>query len=178
VSGEATEARIGASGKGPAEEPASTRPWAVGYGAAAVAVMLALLFQILLIPLFGARPNASPFMAFFAAVMVAAWFGGLGPGLLATGLSVLLSWYFFLSPRYSFDLEGFGQGLRLIVFVVEGAIIGLLAESMHSSRREAETRAREFGTSELVVRARARQQAAVAELGQRALGSTDLQQLM
>jgi PAS domain S-box-containing protein len=178
VSGEATEARIGASGKGPAEEPASTRPWAVGYGAAAVAVMLALLFQILLIPLFGASPNASPFMAFFAAVMVAAWFGGLGPGLLATGLSVLLSWYFFLSPQYSFDLGGFGQGLRLIVFVVEGAIIGSLAESMHSSRREAETRAREFGTSELVVRARARQQAAVAELGQRALGSTDLQQLM
>ncbi|HEU4494733.1 MAG TPA: GAF domain-containing protein [Rubrobacteraceae bacterium] len=178
MSGEATEERIGASGEGPAEAPASTRPWAVRYGVAVVAVALALLLQSLLIPLFGASPNASPFMAFFAAVVVAAWFGGLGPGLLATGLSALLSWYFFLSPQYSFDLRGFGPGLRLIVFVAEGAIIGLLAGSMHSSRREAETRAREFETSELEVKARARQQAAIAELGQRALGSTDLQQLM
>jgi hypothetical protein len=29
-------------------------------------------------------------MIFFAAVMVASWFGGLGPGLLATSLSALL----------------------------------------------------------------------------------------
>jgi PAS domain S-box-containing protein len=64
------------------------------------------------------------------------------------------------------------------VFVVEGVLIGLLAQAMHSTRREAETRAREFRTSELEGRARARQQAAVAELGQQALGSTDLQQLM
>ena len=60
---------------------------------------------------------------FFAAVMVAAWFGGLGPGLLATGLSAMFSWYFFHAPPNSFDLESFGQGLRLTVFVVEGVII-------------------------------------------------------
>jgi hypothetical protein len=33
-----------------------------------------LLLQGLLVPLFGVDPNTSPF------VMVAAWFGGLGPG--------------------------------------------------------------------------------------------------
>jgi hypothetical protein len=61
VSREATEERIGTSGKGLAEEPARTRPWAVRYGVAAVAAVLALLLQSLLIPLFGASPNASPF---------------------------------------------------------------------------------------------------------------------
>src|SRR4051812_42296308 len=40
---------------------------------------------------FGVEPDASPFIMFFAAVMVAAWFGGLGPGLLATALSTVLS---------------------------------------------------------------------------------------
>jgi PAS domain S-box-containing protein len=70
--------------------------------------------------------------------MVAAWFGGLGPGLLATALSALLSWYFFLSPQYSFAINTFGQGLRLIVFVVEGVVISALVEAMHSARRRAE----------------------------------------
>lgn len=55
------------------------------------AVVVALLIQRLLIPSFAVSSDASPFMVFFAAVMVAAWFGGLGPGLLATALSTLLS---------------------------------------------------------------------------------------
>ncbi len=53
--------------------------------------VVALAIQSLLVPLFGVSPNATPFMAFFVAVMVAAWFGGLGPGLAATCLSVLFS---------------------------------------------------------------------------------------
>jgi hypothetical protein len=63
---------------------------AARYGAAVVAVGLALLLQLLLGLRFGGDPNLSPFMIFFAAVMVASWFGGLGPGLLATSLSALL----------------------------------------------------------------------------------------
>jgi K+-sensing histidine kinase KdpD len=72
---------------------------AARYAAAVVAVGLALLLQMLLVPWFGSPPNQSPFMVFFAALVVAAWFGGLGPGLFSVGLAALLSWYFFLSPR-------------------------------------------------------------------------------
>jgi len=142
------------------------------------AVGLALLLQWLLIPWFGVDPNTSPFMVFFAAVMVAAWLGGLGPGLLAVGLSALLSWYFFLSPQNSFEIGSAGQGLRVVVFVLEGAIIALLVEAMHSARREAEANALEIRRSEREVRARARQQQAVARLGQRALSGADLQTLV
>ena len=84
------------------------------------AAALALALQMLLIPSFGVSTNSSPFMVFFAAVIVAAWFGGLGPGLLATALSTLLSWYFFLSPHYSLEIGSFGQGLRVVVFAARG----------------------------------------------------------
>lgn len=137
-----------------------------------------MLIQSLLVPLFGVSPDSSPFMVFFVAVMVAAWFGGRGPGLLATVLSALLSWYFFLAPQYSFDLGSFAQGLRLVVFVLEGAVISWLAGAMHFTRQEAEVSALEIGRTEQEVRARARQQEAVAELGQRALASANLQSLM
>jgi PAS domain S-box-containing protein len=142
------------------------------------AAVVALGIQSLLVPLFGGSPNGTPFLVFFLAVMVAAWFGGLGPGLVATGFSVLISWFFFVSPRYSLELGTLGQGLRLVVFVLEGVIISWLAGSMYSTRREAEARALEIGGSERELRARARQQEAVAELGQRAVGNGDLRTLM
>jgi PAS domain S-box-containing protein len=114
------------------------RSWTAQYGVAVVAAGLALLLQMLLVPWFGGAPNQSPFMIFFIAVMVASWFGGLGPGLLATTLSALLSWYFLLSPQYSFAIDTFGQGLRIIVFVLEGVVISSLVEALYSARRRAE----------------------------------------
>jgi PAS domain S-box-containing protein len=179
VSRGVTQDRIGTSEDLPAGDPARRqRPRVVYYGAAVAAAILALLIQYLLVPLFGVNPDASPFMVFFAAVVVAAWFGGLGPGLVATGLSTLLSWYFFLTPQYTFELGSFGQGLRLAVFVLEGVVISLLAQALHSARREAETTALELGRSERESRARARQQAAVVELDQQALSHADLGELM
>ena len=118
--------------------PGLRRSRAARYAAAVVAVGLALLLQMLLVPLFGGDPNLSPFMVFFAAVMVAAWFGGLGPGLFSVGLAALLSWYFFLSPQESFAINTLGQGVRLVVFVVEGVVISSLVEALHSARRRAE----------------------------------------
>jgi PAS domain S-box-containing protein len=134
--------------------------------------------QALLVPFFGAEPNATPFIVFFAAVMASAWFGGLGPGLLATGLSALVSWYFFLSHQFSFVVDEPGQILRLLVFAAEGAFISALAGTMHRSRERAEDAALELLGREARLRELARQQAAVAKLGRRALGTHDLQGLM
>ena len=174
----ATQDRTGTLEEPPAGEPSSTRPWAVRYGTAGAAGVSALLIQSLLVPLFGVSPNATPFMVFVAAMVVAAWFGGLGPGLVATALSTLFSWYFFLAPQYSFELESFGQGMRLVVFALEGVLISLLAQAMHSTRREAQAAALEVRRSERESRDRARQQEAVVELGQRALAHADLGDLM
>jgi PAS domain S-box-containing protein len=154
------------------------RPWPTRYGVAALATGSALAVQTILVPYFGAGPNSTPFIVFFAAVMASAWFGGLGPGLLATALSALLSWYFFLSQQFSFVVDEPGQFLRLFVFAAEGAFISALAGTMHRSRERVEDAALELLSREAQLRELARQQAAVAELGRRALGTHDLQNLM
>ena len=138
----------------------------------------AFVLQAMLIPVFGSGPNSTPFLVFFAAIMASAWFGGLGPGLLATGLSAILSWYFFLHPQFSLALGSPGQALRLVVFAAEGALISALAGVMHRSRERAEDRAVELLSREGRLRELARQQAAVAELGTRALRTHDLLNLM
>src|SRR3712207_9082975 len=56
------------------------------YGVAALAVALVVLLKLLLDPLI---TEQSPFLLLSVAVIVAAWFGGLGPGLLATALATL-----------------------------------------------------------------------------------------
>jgi len=110
------------------------------YGIAVAAVGLALVIKLLLDPLIG---EETPFLLFFAAVMAVAYFGGLGPGLVATGLAALVAWYFFLFPLYSFRLESFGQGLRLVLFVLEGTFISLLSAAMYSARLRATTSTRQ-----------------------------------
>ncbi len=62
------------------------RELAVRYGLAVLLVALATGIRIVLRPII---PTGFPFLTFFLAVMLAAWRGGLGPGLLASVLSTL-----------------------------------------------------------------------------------------
>jgi len=129
------------------------------YGVPILAVALGLLFELLLWPLIG----PSIFPLFFTAAVVSAWYGGLGPGLLAGFLAALAIDYFFIPPVYSL-LTDLNDLVRLGVFVVLALPISLLVIARR--RTEAE------------LRARTSQQAAVAELSQRALVGTDLATLM
>jgi len=47
-----------------------------------------------------------PFLTFFPAVILATYLAGLGPGLLASGLSFLAAWLFFIQPDRSVSLTG------------------------------------------------------------------------
>jgi Domain of unknown function (DUF4118) len=51
------------------------------YGVAVLAVGTAFLVKLLLDPLI---VQETPFLLVFAAILISAWYGGLGPGLLAT----------------------------------------------------------------------------------------------
>jgi PAS domain S-box-containing protein len=67
--------------------------------------------------------HSAPFVSLFlCAVFLAAWLGGLGPGLLATGLSILAFDYFFISTVHSlvFGLQG---GLRIALFTVTALFV-------------------------------------------------------
>jgi PAS domain S-box-containing protein len=67
----------------------------VRYGAALLFVSLALALKVTLFP---SMEKYLPFRFFIAAVMAAAWYGGLGPGLMATGLSILAAGSLFPLP--------------------------------------------------------------------------------
>src|SRR6058998_1308008 len=70
-------------------------PWSLlkHYGLAAVLTALAILASLLLAPHWNPRHLLLPF---YPAVMLSAWFGGFGPGLLTTLLSALAMDYFWL----------------------------------------------------------------------------------
>ncbi len=80
----------------------------------------------------------APVSLFLCAVILSAWFGGAGPGLLATALSAFAFYYYFLPPIYSLDAKP-GEIPRLLVFTVSALFVGLLSAAqrgaMESLRR-------------------------------------------
>jgi PAS domain S-box-containing protein len=98
-------------------------------------VTLATLLRFALVPLIGLE---SPFITYFPAVVACGWLGGLWPGLLSTALSMFTAWYCFFPPQYSYKLIGSGARAQLILLSLAGALISLLAESLHRARRKAE----------------------------------------
>src|SRR5215212_11748149 len=104
------------------------------YGVAALAVGVAFAIKLILDPLI---VQDVPFLLVFGAIMVSAWYGGFGPGLLATVAAGLATDYFFLPPKGSFS--GFGlETVPLLLFFLEGTLVCLLAEALRTARTRAE----------------------------------------
>ena len=74
----------------------------------------------------------APVSLFLCAVMLSAWFGGIWPGLLATALSALTFYYFFLPPIYSLDAKP-GEIPRLFVFMMSALFVGSLSVAQRSA---------------------------------------------
>jgi PAS domain S-box-containing protein len=114
---------------------------AVPYGVAVVAVVAAAAARLLLDPVLG--PYRLPFITFFAAVALAAWYGGRGPGLVAIVLSYLAADWLYLPPRGSIltadptaeDVIG------LVAFFVVSGIIVALSDELRRAHARAETHA-------------------------------------
>lgn len=94
--------------------PTQLLQYGVQYGTALLSVALALGTNLL----FHAYLEPTPTSLFFVAVMVSAWYGGLGPGLLATLLSTLAINYFYVEPTYSFSINNWSYVVRSGVFVM------------------------------------------------------------
>ncbi len=106
---------------------------ALRYGVAALAVGVALGIKLLLDPL---TVQDTPFLLVFGAIIVSAWYGGLGPGLMATAVSALATDYFFLYPRGT--LTGFSvEGIDVLAFALEGVLVSVLTSSLRSARDRA-----------------------------------------
>src|SRR5215204_1533431 len=115
------------------------------YGIALASVAVALGLRLLLDSLFIQSSLLLLILGatmLSASVMVSAWYGGLGPGLLATALAAFIADYFFLYPIGSFS----GLGMKTTMLgelVLEGMLISSLAAALRFARGRAEESARE-----------------------------------
>lgn len=113
--------------------PPSYRRQLVAYLVAVGLVALATLVRFLLDPWLG---DTLPYITYFPAIVAAAWFGRLGPGLCAVGLCCISADWFFIPPRYSFmSFENAQEWLGLIIFLLVGSLIAVLGESLHRARQ-------------------------------------------
>lgn len=99
---------------------------AVGCVAVATATRLALT------PLIGAT---APFVTMFPAVLLAAVIGGFWPGLLAIGLSIAATWYFFLGPGHGLGPLSAADLISILFFTMGALLIVLVATSMRRAVR-------------------------------------------
>jgi two-component sensor histidine kinase len=100
-----------------------------GYSLALITMAVALELTWLFPPLWEQTPTP----LFFASVLVSAWWGGLGPGLVATAGSALTLHYFLLPPIYTLAFSWVDL-IRLPVFLG----VALLIASLQGRCRQAE----------------------------------------
>jgi K+-sensing histidine kinase KdpD len=98
------------------------------YGAAALSVGAALVLSRL--P--ALHLQNAPSSLFLLAVMFSAWFGGVGPGLLAMVVSSVCFDYFFVPPMYSLTVKP-EEMPRLATFVVSALFVGALGAAERSA---------------------------------------------
>jgi signal transduction histidine kinase len=102
------------------------------YGFAVVAVLVATAVRLAFNRVLGVQ---APQGAFTLAVVLAAWFGGRGPGLLAAVLGALSMDWFFLEHRHSLKIPRGEEILGVTIFVATAALIALLIGGLRESFR-------------------------------------------
>lgn len=131
-----------------------------GYFIAVGATLLALVVTLLMWPIL----QGSPFMVFFLAVLVSAWYGGLGPGLFATALTMLLAAYFFAAPVNSLLVSDPAVIARLGLFGLAAGLVTLFS----NSRRQALVDLKHIQQEQFALMERERQARQAAEAANRA----------
>jgi PAS domain S-box-containing protein len=79
-----------------------------------------------------------PFLGYFAAVIITAWYGGMAGGFIATALATLAVTFFFVGTPHSFRLTDAHALIPVAVFAAEACLISFLCGQLHDSWRRAE----------------------------------------
>jgi len=114
----------------------SSGPPAAGrrYGFALAATALALAARLALDPYLH---NTYPYITFVIAVVGSAWYGGWGPGLFATALSMASSEWFFVPPRHTFQIDNPADAVGPACAFLASLAIVSFSEAMRRSRVQA-----------------------------------------
>jgi signal transduction histidine kinase len=95
------------------------------------------LVATLVLRRYGPTPS---FLFFVPAVALSAWYGGTGPSVLATTVSLLLIDLNFLAPGGSLAIDRI-EGLEITAFIIVAATITATMQALHHARALAESRA-------------------------------------
>ena len=121
-------------------ERTSKPPVILRYGVAVLSVTTALIITLWVRMELG-QPYTPIVALFLCAVMSSAWFGGVGPGLLAIALSLLAFDFYFATPFYSWAVD-IKEIPRLLIFTLSALFVGLLSAEQRS-KAESLRRARD-----------------------------------
>jgi PAS domain S-box-containing protein len=114
------------------------------YVVAVLATIISLVIRWLCFPFL---VHERPFITFFPAIILSAYLGGFGPGLLATILGSLLGHYFLTEPIYTFEIHDRSEAFALALFGLTGAVISVVTESLHRSRRRVAASERRYAVT-------------------------------
>ncbi|MCU1310461.1 MAG: sensor signal transduction histidine kinase protein [Candidatus Angelobacter sp.] len=103
-------------------------PVILRYGIAVLSVTVALILSSWA----ALHLQAAPVSLFLSAVMLAAWFGGVGPGLLAVVFSVFVFYYYILPP-IGLGAKAADEIPRLLAFTTSTLVVGLLSAAQRSA---------------------------------------------
>ncbi|MGC1450186.1 MAG: sigma 54-interacting transcriptional regulator [Candidatus Sulfotelmatobacter sp.] len=98
------------------------------YGVAVLLSTSALIISQWLVPHIG-----YPGTLFLCVVLLSAWYGGVGPCLLATAFSALTFHYYFLQPIHALGSKP-PETPRLLLFIVSNLLIGLLSAAQRKAK--------------------------------------------
>ena len=111
----------------------------------------------------------APVSLFLCAVVLSAWFGGVWPGSLATALSALAFYYYFLPPTHSLAPKP-EEMPRLLIFMVSTVFVGSLSvaqrratESLRHARDDLRVTVQELQNANEALQAESRERKSAEE---------------
>jgi PAS domain S-box-containing protein len=80
----------------------------------------------------------APLMLFILAVVIASWYGGLGPGLLAIVLGAVLGDFFFIPPYHTLGPRSFVEWAYCVAFMIESGTAVFVVHRLRTARMRAQ----------------------------------------
>ena len=101
--------------------------------ASTMCVVVCFLVRLLLQPVLHSK---GPYAAFFIAVILTSWIGGLRVGLVTVGVSLALANIFFVRPKHLIGFDTPDQGINATLFVTVGIAVACVAHAQRQKTLE------------------------------------------